>query len=307
MNRASHNHEYLTWMVTRICSDSILSGYPRSRRCSDWSFRSHFVQISGCHRTAELNPSRLSYCLSPPYNEALIPVVLNNSTPVALRYSVSALGSKSPKFNHTLNAKDIARLDKQWQDQYGHILAVSGSHGAAGAIGDADPYDDEYENDDYDAPHLKSRGHDGSAKRIQDVLHGQAGAAEKRRHLTSQQQQFYHRHFEPTQIIRHISVTRPGVVRLEAIKASNGDIRATPGEMTVVQCPSVRFGDPETQAPRKQECAGVTKALNIVAEGVTPMRLKWYKEVNGKREYRTADGLEGNPEVRLDHSRCAPS
>lgn len=248
-------------------------------------------------RTAELNPSRISYCLSPPYNEVLIPVVVNNSTPLSLRYSVSALGSKSPKFNHTLGNKDIARLDKQWHDQFGHILATSGAHGgAAGAIGVADPYDDEYENDDYNVPSRnKSPGHD--AKRIQDVFHG-PGASDRRRHLTPQQQQFYHRHYESNQVIRHISVTRPGVVRLEAIKGTTGDVRILPGDMTVVQCPSVRFEDSETQAPRKQECAGVTKALKIVAEGVAPMRLKWYKEVNGKREYRTADGLEGNPEVR---------
>ncbi|KAG8878600.1 hypothetical protein FRB97_002382 [Tulasnella sp. 331] len=257
----------------------------------------HTVRLSPIS-TAQINPAHLSFCLAPPHNEVLIPILMNNSIPTSIRYSVSALGSKSPKFNHTLNAKEIAKLEKQWQEQYGHVLAASSSRThSGGELEDADPYDDEYENDEWDFGKAAASGGKGPAKRMQDVLDAQA-SAERARHLTQSQHQFYTRPLESTQSIRHISVTRPGVVRLEGMRASNGNVRVAGSDVVVVSCPTVRFEDVEgPEAPKKQECAGAMKEMRIVAEGVAPLRLKWHKEINGKRESRTAEGLEGNPDA----------
>lgn len=227
----------------------------------------------------------------------MIPILLNNSIPTSIRYSVSALGSKSPKFNHTLHAKEITKLEKQWQEQYGHVLATSSgrTHGGGGAEA-AEPYDDEYENDEWDFRAAADRGK-GAAKRIQDVLTAHT-ATDRKRDLPGPHHQFYTRPLESTQSVRHISVTRPGVVRLEAMRASNGDVRVAGRDVVVVSCPTVKFEDVDgSGAPKKQECAGVMKEMKIVAEGVAPLRLKWHQEINGKRDFRTAEGLEGNPDV----------
>ncbi|KAG9036801.1 hypothetical protein FRB95_007899 [Tulasnella sp. JGI-2019a] len=257
----------------------------------------HTVRLSPIS-TAQLNPAHLSFCLTAPYNEVLIPILMNNSHPTSIRYSVSALGSKSPKFNHTLNAKEIAKLDKQWQEEYGHVLSVtrSGTHDRA-TIEDADPYDDEYENDDWDIRSALAGGGKGSPKRIQDVFNAQM-STERKRPLAPAHHRFYTQHLDATQSIRHISVSRPGVVRLEAMKASNGDVRVSGGDVVVVSCPTVRFEDVgATGALKKQECAGATKEMKIIAEGVAPLRLKWHKEINGKRDSSSVEGLEGNPDA----------
>src|SRR5438105_5052682 len=44
--------------------------------------------------TAQLNPNAATFCLSPPDNYVLIPLILNNTDPIALRYSITPLGDK---------------------------------------------------------------------------------------------------------------------------------------------------------------------------------------------------------------------
>ncbi|KAG8930377.1 hypothetical protein FRC02_004294 [Tulasnella sp. 418] len=239
----------------------------------------HTVRLSPIS-TAELNPSRVSYCLSPPHNEVLVPILLNNSRPTTIQYSISALGKKSAKHTLTLNSREITKLDKEFREHY-HIMQVSSS-----SVDDSEPYDDEYENDEYDI-----NSHKYQAKRIQDQTNPHAS---HRRLLSSQQQQFYQLPLQSTQSITHLRINRPGTIRLERLISDKAGVRIIPNEVMVVECPTAEFQKADIN---RKECSGVTRELFIQAKGVTPLKVKWHREINGKRENFVIEGIEGSPEV----------
>ncbi|KAG8897050.1 hypothetical protein FRB99_008481 [Tulasnella sp. 403] len=257
----------------------------------------HTVKLSPI-LTAHLNPPHMSFCLSPPHNEVLVPILLNNSRPNFIEYSISPLGDKSPKMHHRLYSKDLVRIEKQWREYYEDARSSLAYHSASSdgfsknnvfggrSSTEDEPYDEEYENDNYNKQSASAEDEK------------QASEHRAPRRLSSQERQFYSIPLQPTQSIIHISVTRPGVVRLESMSVGNSNFRITPAEVVVVTCPSARFEVPQgSQALKRQECVGTTRELSIVAEGVAPLKLKWHKDVNGRREDFIAEGIEGNPEA----------
>ena len=243
------------------------------------------------YRTAQLNPDYLTFCLAPPYNEALIPILLNNTGPTAIEYSISPLGSKSTKRHVKLSAKDVIKLDKQWNEYFEQVGGSSGLKLIKDQ--DSEPYDEEYENDLYNSPDRPAEPSGG----LKSLLFSSHSPAVKRS-LSPQERRFYSRPLQSTQAITHISVNKPGVVRLESMKSGTTDVRILMGEMVVVACPSARFEVPVGMTPPlPRECVGGAKELSIVAEGVAPLKLRWSREINGKKETFDAEGIEGNPEV----------
>lgn len=240
--------------------------------------------------TARLNPAQLSFCLAPPHNEVLIPILFNNSHPNSIAYSISALGDKSPSKTFTLQSKELTKIEQRWRD-YFHDASLTKS----GRL-DSDPYDPEYENDDYNSGKNDQAAKKGGRGRIM-------GSSDKppKLPLSPLARRFYSTPLESTQSITHISVTRPGVVSLVDVKASdNSGFRISGPEVLVVACPTARFEVPkDLPAPKARECAGTEKELAIVAEGVAPLKLNWHREINGRRESFVAEGIEGNPDVRL--------
>lgn len=247
----------------------------------------HTVKLSPIS-TARLNPAQLSFCLAPPHNEVLIPILFNNSHPNSIAYSISALGDKSPSKTFTLQSKELTKIEQRWRD-YFHDASLTKS----GRL-DSDPYDPEYENDDYNSGKTDQAAKKGGRGRIM-------GSSDKppKLPLSPLARRFYSTPLESTQSITHISVTRPGVVTLVDVKASdNSGFRISGPEVLVVACPTARFEVPkDLPAPKARECAGTEKELAIVAEGVAPLKLNWHREINGRRESFVAEGIEGNPDA----------
>ncbi|KAG8913550.1 hypothetical protein FRC01_004485, partial [Tulasnella sp. 417] len=249
----------------------------------------HTVKLSPIS-TAHLNPARLSFCLAPPHNEVLIPVLFNNSHPHSVVYSISALGDKSPSKTFTIQSKELSKIEQRWRD-YFHDASLT----KPGRT-DPDSYDPEYENDDYNF------GKNDQAASKKSGMGRLMGSSEQppKLPLSPLARQFYSKPLESTQSITHISVTRPGVVRLVEVKASDNSGFRIGGsmEVLVVACPTARFEVPkDLPAPKPRECAGTEKELAIVAEGVAPLKLNWHREINGRRESFVAEGIEGNPDA----------
>lgn len=111
---------------------------------------------------------------------------------------------------------------------------------------------------------------------------------------------------QSTQTIVHIPVNKPGgTVRLERVlDTTNAAARlAHPLEVVVVPCPTAEFS-PETVADTNVRCAGQDKDLKLEIDivGVPPLSLRWYKEVNGKREHFLVEGIEGTNRAQETHA-----
>ncbi|KAG5722295.1 putative nucleoporin [Termitomyces sp. T112] len=98
----------------------------------------HTVRMSPIS-TAQLNPDSLPFCLSPPSNFVLIPVLLNNTTPAELKFSLTTLGHDVPEI-YELTAKDLKAIEQE-------RLAVLRASRPLSSARDSDEYD-EYDDDD---------------------------------------------------------------------------------------------------------------------------------------------------------------
>ncbi|GLB35866.1 putative nucleoporin pom152 [Lyophyllum shimeji] len=100
----------------------------------------HTVRMSPIS-TAQLNPQGLSFCLSPPDNFVLIPVLLNNTHLAGLTYSLTPLGRDEKPEIVELTAKDLKAIE---QDRL-EALQASRPTVPARDSDDYDEYDDEEE------------------------------------------------------------------------------------------------------------------------------------------------------------------
>ncbi|KAG6814139.1 hypothetical protein H0H92_002134 [Tricholoma furcatifolium] len=98
----------------------------------------HTVRMSPIS-TAQLNPDGLSFCLASPNNFVLVPVLLNNTTPIELKFSLTPLGQNVPEF-FELTAKDLKSIEQE------RLLALQASRPTT-PIHDSDDYD-EYDDDE---------------------------------------------------------------------------------------------------------------------------------------------------------------
>lgn len=219
--------------------------------------------------TAELNNHGISYCLAPPNNFVLIPVLLNNTNLNGLKYSLTPLGNDGVGPGKVefidLTPKDLKSIEQS------RLEALKSSRPSASMAQDPEEYD-EYDDDDH------------------------------------QELQYSPSSLQTTQSLVHIRLNKPGTLRLERVfDASNIDARiANPSSVTVVPCPRVEFVDDEL--PKEDiRCFGEDSDLKLMIDiyGIPPLSLRWLKTVNGKSERFLVEGIEegGNTQTENPPSR----
>ncbi|EPQ61413.1 hypothetical protein GLOTRDRAFT_102151 [Gloeophyllum trabeum ATCC 11539] len=241
----------------------------------------HTVRMSPIS-TARLNPDGQMFCLDGPGHIAFVPVLLNNTSPIALQYSLTPLGvpfetlEKVPSYN--LTVKDLNTMERKYREDSAARAAV--------------PRKENYDSDDYDE--------------YDDAEDDESGQLLKSR-------------LQRTQSLVHIAIDKPGVVRLHRVlDQAKVDARVLYApEVVVAPCPRVEFTD-DIISRRGSDirCAGEDRDINfeIGLYGVPPLSLRWYRDVNGKREHFMVEGIEGGhnddaPQARGDprHKRTTDS
>ena len=230
----------------------------------------HTVRMSPIS-TAHLNPHTETFCLPTPDSHVLIPLLLNNTNPSSVRYTLTPLvpSEKSRGYGkveyNDLSAKDLKAIE---QGRVDHLQLVR-----AAAKQDSDEYD-EYDDGENDEGH--SSGH----------------SLQKTQHLT------------------YIRLSKPGTLNLDRVLDQSGvDARLIiPSEVTIVPCPRAEFS-PESHATVEDvRCAppglvggsGEELKLDIDIFGVAPLSLRWRREVGNTREAFMVEGIEG-PDERHTH------
>lgn len=227
--------------------------------------------------TAQLNPNGDTFCLDTQSgSNVLIPVLLNNTNPVGFRYTLTPLGymegvdALRKVETIDLSAKDLKAIENARWDS----LQLTRTTTTSSKLDVDDPDYDEYDDDD------ESSNDAASSTTLQK-----------------------------SQTLAHIRLTKPGTVRLERVlDNSNVDARLMyPLEVTVAPCPKAEFIPDEISRGKDTKCAatgvvsghpgsaaGEDVKFNIDIFGVPPLSLRWFKDVNGRREYFTVEGIEGD-------------
>ncbi len=227
----------------------------------------HTVRMSPIS-TAYLNPHAEIFCLPTPGSHVLIPLLLNNTNPASVRYTLTPLPSSeksrgsSKVEHHDLSAKDLRAIEQSRAD---HLQLVR-----AAAKQDSDEYD-EYDDDEDEDGH--SSGHN---------------------------------HLQKTQHLTYVRLNKPGTLNLDRVVDQSGvDARLViPSEVTVVPCPRAEFSPESHAAVKDVRCAppglvggsGEELQLDIDIFGVPPLSLRWHREVGSKREAFMVEGIEGTNE-----------
>lgn len=196
--------------------------------------------------TARLNPSNLNFCLSSTSKAVLIPILLNNTNPSALRYSVTPLGkNKDDASLVDMSSKDLKSVEKARLDGLQLVKPTETPE-----VSEYDEYDDD---DDEVVPDRS--GHRASLQKTQMLVHIRVA--------------------KPG-IIRLENV----------LDASNTEARIIQSpDVIVALCPHVEFV-PTPGEHRNIRCAGQDPDAEILLDisGVPPLSLRWSKHVNGKKE-----------------------
>lgn len=212
--------------------------------------------------TAQLNPDSLPYCLSPPNNFVLIPVLLNNTTPAELRFSLTPPGHDIPEFLE-LTAKDLKAIE---QDR---LAALRASRPSTSVL-DSDEYD-EYDDDE-------------------DVAQESQGA----RSLLQSTQSIVHIRISRPGRLRLESLLDQSRVPVRILYPSTINVVPCPTVEFIdkelmednVRCSGQ---DPDLE-------------LMIRVYGVPPLSLRWLKTINGRREHFLVEGIEENDASKEDVS-----
>jgi nucleoporin POM152 len=226
--------------------------------------------------TALLNPYADTFCLDPHSGSSvLIPILLNNTNPMGLRYTLTPMGNVEGE--HTLkkietidlSAKDLKAIEQARLD----VLQLTRTSTSSSKLDVDDPDYDEYDDGD-------------------GVSDEAASSAT----------------LQKTQTLTHIRLSKSGTLRLERVLDTAGvDARLMyPLEITVAPCPRASFVPDEVSRGKDVKCAasgvvsghpdstaGEDLKFNINISGVPPLSLRWFKDVNGRREYFTVEGIEG--------------
>lgn len=201
----------------------------------------------------------MTFCLPQHGSPILIPVLLNNTNPSILRYSVSPLGPAQEEKRGEVERFDLTMKDIKAIEQ-ARLEGLQVARPSSSNSG-ADEYD---EYDDDEEPALDSQ----------------------RSHNTLQK----------TQSLVHIRITRPGTVRLERVlDVSNAEARlGYPSQLTIVPCPRVQFVE-EERPQDDTRCLGQDPDVQLMIDisGVAPLSLRWFKTINGRRESYLVEGIEG--------------
>jgi nucleoporin POM152 len=227
----------------------------------------HTVRMSPIS-TAQLNPYSQRFCLDTSSTSVLVPILLNNSNPTSLRYTITPLGhteSSGGKIDSvTLSSRDLKAIENARLER----LRLTKNTKQEYYDDSIDDYDEEYPNND-------SRDNPSSLPRLQS-----------------------------TQSMVHIRLSKPGTINLKGVSDPSGvDARISyPSEITVAPCPHAQFVDGDALS-RGDNIKCAAPGLNTLGEdkdvrltlsifGVPPLSLKWFKEINGRREYFIVEGIE---------------
>ena len=209
--------------------------------------------------TAQLNHNGQSFCLAPPDNFVLIPVLLNNTNLSGLRYSLTPLGydGKESVEYVDMTAKEFKAIEQSRLEQ------LRQSRPPPSITGPSEEYD-EYD-DDSDDP----------------------------------ERQPTHSSLQKSQSLIYIRLTKPGTLRLVRVfDVTNIDARLHhPSAITIVPCPRVEFVE-DPNPKHSVLCAGQDSELGLMIDihGVPPLSLRWLKTINGRREQFLVEGIEGRHE-----------
>ncbi|KIY73469.1 hypothetical protein CYLTODRAFT_485323 [Cylindrobasidium torrendii FP15055 ss-10] len=216
----------------------------------------HTVRMSPIS-TAQLNPGGTNYCLGSATDAALVPILLNNTAPITLRYSLTSLDGSVVDYID-VSSKELKSIEHTRQ------LALQSAKATASAR-HADDYDD-YDDDD-DEQDKKS--------------------IEKSS-------------LQNTQSLMHLRLPKPGRIRLERVVDASGiEARLVyPWEVLVTHCPRVQFADIPSMP--EVRCAGQDgdHEFTIELSGVPPLSLRWFKQINGRKEDFLVEGIEGDHETK---------
>jgi nucleoporin POM152 len=234
----------------------------------------HTVRMSPIS-TAFLNPYGQTYCLAGSSSSVLIPILLNNSNPTAVHYSVYPLGYKEGSgmkvVSKTISSREVKAIEAA------HLADLQAARVASRAEREEDDYDD-YDDDDNEPD-------TSSSSRLQK-----------------------------SQSLLHIPITQTGTIHLDSVKDASGvDARIVyPSSATVAPCPRAEFRTDDVLARGDNvRCAasdvasttGDSIELQMTIFGVPPLSLKWYKEINGRQEYFMVEGIEAGHD---ESSRANP-
>lgn len=223
--------------------------------------------------TAQLNPYAEAFCLESPGSAVLVPILLNNTAPIGIRYTLLPLGHGENQEvgkveTYDLNAKDIRAIEQSRQESL--ELTRTNSNKRDVNDPDYDEYDDDEEEYSAESP---------------------ANPLQK------------------SQTLVHVRVTKPGTLHLQrVIDSADFDARlAYPLEVVVAPCPKAEFVPDDISRGDNIKCAapGVVsnhkgstpgEDVNFTLEifGVPPLSLRWHEDVNGRREYFTVEGIVGD-------------
>jgi nucleoporin POM152 len=218
----------------------------------------HTVRMSPIS-TAQLNHHGQSFCLAPPDNFVLIPVLLNNTDLLGLKYSLTPLGHEGKESVEYIDvaAKEFKAIEQSRLENLRHTRPPSP------VSGHPEEYD-EYDDDTDDPEHQQA-----------------------------------HSSLQKSQSLVYIRLAKSGTLRLERVfDVANIDARLhQPSAVTVVPCPHVEFVEDDLTKDNVR-CSGQDSELGLMIEvhGVPPLSLRWLKTVNGQREQFLVEGIEGGHE-----------
>lgn len=236
----------------------------------------HTVRMSPIS-TAQLNPHFQTFCIANPGQNILIPVLLNNTNPISLRYTLTPLGYGAESSEKSKSVGKIERVELSSKDlkaiEQARLETLQVTKVASTVKRNTDEYD-EYDDDEEEetAP-----------------LHGSGPALQK------------------TQSMAHIRLNKPGVLRLERVMdSSNIESRLVSfTDVTIAPCPRAEFAAETSISESDLRCASPTLGagggeeipLKISIFGVPPLSLRWRKEVNNKPEPFMVEGIEGDTHI----------
>ena len=235
--------------------------------------------------TATLNPYSHTFCLSPHIagGTVLVPILLNNTDVGNVRYTITPLGAEGEgagKVEYVeLGARELKAIEAGRAE--GLLVARPGG-GTANGGGSAEREIDDDEYDEYDDSDADEQHHPPPDSDPNASSHNH-----------------HHHHHQPplqkTQSITHIRLKKPGTVHLERVLDASSNTAARlvqPVALTVVPCPTAEFVPDQVETVR---CASSNSKGQFMIDirGVPPLSLRWYKEVNGRREHFLVEGIEG--------------
>ncbi|KAG6889998.1 hypothetical protein C0995_012958 [Termitomyces sp. Mi166 len=213
----------------------------------------HTVRMSPIS-TAHLNPDSLPFCLSPPNNFVLVPVLLNNTTPAELKFSLTPLGHDVPEILE-LTSKDLKTIE---QDRLAALRALRPST----SVRDSNEYD-EYDDDEDVDP--EAQGTQPLLQSTQSLVHIRVT-----RPGTLRLESLLDQSRVPVRISYASTVNIVPCPTVEFIDKELAEDN--------VRCAGQ---DPDLE-------------LMIRVYGVPPLSLRWLKTINGRREHYLVEGIENN-------------